>query len=131
MGISGKNFKARIGSPAVAVAGTTRAEIEEMGDELDATDAESDGYGDTEIGVTQLRVALSGFCKESADPIPPLRLGTLLTDVKIYERGLAGDYWSITSALVTKFTNPIDVRGRVEFTCEIKSKGNTYSYVSV
>lgn len=128
--ISGKYFKARLGNTIVY--GMTRGEIDDGGDELDATDAESGGFGEVDIGVYQASITLSGTCKvgNGIGPFPKLRRGTFLTNLKVYARGTQGSYWNVGNALVLRCRQSGETRGRVEFSADCKTNGS-YEYTNV
>jgi hypothetical protein len=126
--VSGKYFRGRVGSTPTVIAGLYEMEPREEGDRLDATDSESGGMGDTDVGVKQLRVRLRGNHKIGSGPWPGLAVDTVLTDLKLYLQSplaspLTGPFWHLPSAVVVSAGNPTSVRGKIEYEVEIDSKG--------
>ena len=127
MSVSGKYFRGRLG--ASVIVGLYEFTVDEEGDRLDATDAESDGKGDTDVGVTQLRVRLRGNHKIGDGPWPGMSAGTELTDLKLYLQStsgssLTGPYWDVPLAVVVRGSQPVSVRGKIEWEVEVDSKGD-------
>ena len=118
MSVTAKQFKGRIG--ATAISGLYKTDIGISGDELDATDAESNGYVVTEVGCIDAEISLSGNHKSTAGPWPGLLPGTIIPSLSLYPHGLGGGYWLMTNAIVTKSNNSGEVRGKVEWTATVK-----------
>jgi hypothetical protein len=124
--VSGKYFRGRLG--ATVVVGLYEFTADEEGDRLDATDAESDGKGDTDVGVTQLRVRLRGNHKIGDGPWPGLSVGTQIEDLKLYLQSasgspLTGPFWQLPSAVAVRASQPVSVRGKIEWEAEVDSEG--------
>lgn len=99
--------------------------VDDDADDLDGTTAESDGYGDADIGVEQISGSIDGKYKIGVTKIAHLapQLGT---NLKLYTYKLLADtgpFWDIPSYAINGLRHGSQVRGEITFTCRFKSKG--------
>jgi hypothetical protein len=129
MSVSGKFMQAKIGGMApVAVVGNYAWSAEENAEELDRTEAETEGFEDTDDGVWSLTVNLKGFMDIADGSYTPVRRGTLITDLKLFrDKDDATPAFVIPKAKVYTSTQGGEVKGKVEWTARIKAKGS-YTY---
>jgi hypothetical protein len=121
---SGKSGKGAVGSTPVAIGGLQQWDIEEPGDVLDATDAESGGVEDTDVGVIGVRGTVRGVHKITSGPYPTFRTGSILTTLKLnLDSTTANALWTFPVAIVTRCTSGIRVRGQMEYSFEFRNKG--------
>lgn len=126
MSISGKALQAEI--DGVFVHGNFSWQIEEDGDELDGTTAESGGYEDPEMGVYKARVTLKGYMDVADGTYTPVRRGTIVTNLKLF-RDITDvtPAFDIPTSLVLRSNQGGEVRGKVEWGSTIATKG-AYTY---
>lgn len=58
---------------------------------------------------------------------PGLKVGTVLTDVKLYLRGTAGDYWDFPTSIVVGTPQSVESEGKVTTTINCTNSG-PYGY---
>ena len=126
MSVSAKYFRARLGTTVLS--GTTDFEDSGSADDLDATDAESNGYGATDAGVIQHEITLNGNHIIGSSPWGVLTEGVTLTNLKIYLQSpsgvsLTGPNIVFASATVLEYRDKGAVRGKLEWSCRVKSNG--------
>lgn len=119
--MTGKTFTALLGSTPIS--GTYQGDVEESGDEQDATDNTTGTYQDTEVGTTGLAVSITGNHRSAASPWPGIAVGSILTNVKIAPHGIGSTGWILASAIVVTSSEKVEKRGKITFTARIKSKG--------
>ena len=126
MSISGKYMIATVGDTLVH--GNYAWTIEETADELDATTAEDGGYENPDDGVWSSTVNLKGYMNIIDGTYTPVRRGTLITDLRLYRNiDDAEPAFAIPLAKVFTSTQGGEVKGKIEWTAKIKTKG-IYEY---
>jgi hypothetical protein len=121
---SGKYGKGAVGSSPTPISGLQQWDIDEPGDVLDATDAESGGVEDTDVGVIGIRGTVRGIHKITAGPYPVFRTGAILTNLKLnLDYNVANALWTFPSAIIIRCTSGIRVRGQMEYSFEFRNKG--------
>lgn len=126
MSISGKALQAQI--DGIFVHGNFSWQIEEDGDELDGTTAESGGFEDPEIGVYKGRITLKGYMSVIDGTYTPVRRGTVISDLKLFRDITdAVPAFDIPSAISLRSNQGGEVRGKVEWGATIATKGQ-YTY---
>lgn len=124
MSTSGKFGKGSIGTVPVAINGLQEWNVEETGDTLDATDAESGGVENTDVGVIGARISISGVHKLSSGPFPGMRTGTILTDLTLHLNStVMNALWKFPSSIITRCTSASRVRGQITWSSENRNKG--------
>lgn len=120
---SGKGLKVTFSSGPTIMKGVTTSDVQEVGDELDATDADTAPFTSTDIGCTGLKVQVKGHHRE--DGINPIALsvGTILTDVSIFPDGVADPGWTMEEAIILPGSWSQSIRGQKEYTLNIASRG--------
>ena len=126
---SGKEIEAKIGGMApVFVSGNYAWNMEENADELDGTTGEDAGYENPSVGVYSGVVMLKGYMDIVSGTYTPIRRGTTISNLKLYrDKDDTNPAFSIPSAVVLQSTQGGEVRGKVEWTARIKTKGS-YTY---
>ena len=120
---SGKLFTATVGGTPLTITGLTRGEIREVADELDATDSDSAPYLDTDIGCEGRQGTLEGNFRQNWMGVVSLKVGSVLTNLKIYPHGLLADPYVFPLAICLPGTRSFEVRGQVKFVVNWASKG--------
>lgn len=131
MSVSAKYFRARIGSTIIQ--GTARFNTKVDADRLDATDAESNGFTNTDCGCLDAELTLEGNHIVGGSVFPTIGPGAVLTNLRVYMQSpsgstLTGEYWNFPSAEVVSGTSGGEVRGKLSFSLVVKNKG-TFSFV--
>lgn len=113
---------------SAAMAGLTQWTVEEVGDELDSTNAESNGLEEIDVGVIGPRITLEGYHKLGSGPFPGLRTGTLITNVTLFlNRNVSASTWAFTAIVVTRVRSSMEVRGQIRFSVEARNaEGGTW-----
>lgn len=95
-------------------------------DALDATDSDSNGYGDTDVGIQEISGTARGIHDPATDgALAQIAAGTLLTNLNLYGNSTqASPDYSIPSAIITKSSRKVATRGQIEWSFEFKSKGS-------
>lgn len=124
MSTSGKWGSGLIGATPVAITGMQEWTVEETGDALDATDAESGGVEDTDVGVIGARISIRGVHKLGSGPFPGMRTGNLISALKLYlNKNTLTSSWDFPSAIIVRCTSSSRVRGQIEWSAELRNKG--------
>lgn len=130
MSTTGKYLSLRTGAGVGTVFAPKLTEwtAEETGEELDATSAASDGYEDTDDGVTGVRISCRCLHDPADGAVPNIGKGQIITDVKAYgnvAQTTAVDY-ELPVAIVVRPGRAVRVRGQIEITFEVRNKGLFY-----
>jgi hypothetical protein len=120
--ISGKLAGGRLGSNLIS--GTYRYEFEESADELDGTTGSDLGYAHPDSGVLGATVRLSCYFELGATSYTPLRAGTAVTVLKLYDDLSDSEVVNIPNGIIFGSVKQSEVRGRMEVSCTIKSVGS-------
>lgn len=121
--VSGKGLRCTFDVANTAFSGVTNSDVQEVGDELDATDSETAPYISTDIGCTGLKVQIKGNSRVDGITYTSFKMGTILTNVKIYPHGEANPGWTMAEAIVLPGSQAAAIRGKVEYTLNIASRG--------
>lgn len=121
--VSGKGLRCTFDAGPTSFSGVTSSDVQEVGDELDATDAESAPYLSTDIGCTGLKVQIKGNSRVDGITYVEFKMGTILTNVKIYPHGTTNPAWEMAEAIVLPGSQSSTIRGKVEYTLNIASRG--------
>ena len=127
MSVSGKYLTAlHSGGTLSDIYGWT---AEETGDVLDRTTGSFNGFEAEDMGVFGLHITAKGYMDVTTGSVNAIRRGTLLTDLQLYrDINDAVPAYACTEALVVRFTQGGEVRGKMEWTAEIHSRGDVITY---
>jgi len=108
----------------VALPGLQEWSVSETGDNLDATTADGAGFGDTDTGVDELEITLRGLVKLGSTVLPGIKRGTIFTNLYLYaDRTTANPVWAVAQAISLGPVNTVRIRGQIEYSVTVKSKG--------
>jgi hypothetical protein len=127
MSISGKYLTAKIATAIIV--GNYSWTVEEGADILDRTVGADLGHENEDLGVDFTHVTIKGYMDVAAGAYIPIRRGTIITALNLY-RDIADTTaaFAISSALVVRSRQSAEIRGKVEFECEVHSKGSVVTY---
>lgn len=109
----------------VALPGLQEWSVSETGDNLDATTADGAGYGDTDTGINELEITLRGLVKLGSTVLPGIARGTLFTNLYLYaDRTTANPVWAVPISISLGPVNTVRIRGQIEYSVTVKSKGS-------
>lgn len=124
--ISGKALTAKIG--ATTIVGVFNWEAEEVAAELDTTTAADGGFDHPEDGVKSLTVRLRGYMDTVDGEYAPIRRGTTISNLNLFRASTdATAAFVIPTAKVFRSTQGGEIKGRIEWSAEIKAVGS-YTY---
>lgn len=108
----------------VALPGLQEWSVSETGDNLDATTADGAGFGDTDTGVDELEITLRGLVKLGSTVLPGIKRGTIFTNLYLYaDRTTANPVWAVAQSISLGPVNTVRIRGQIEYSVTVKSKG--------
>lgn len=127
MSVSGKYLTAsHSGGTLSDIYGWT---AEETGDVLDRTTGSYNGFEAEDVGVFGLHITTKGYMDVATGSVNSIRRGTLLTDLQLFrDINDATPAYACTEAIVVRFTQGGEVRGKIEWTAEIHSRGDVITY---
>lgn len=118
--------------PGYPVAGMQRWSVSANPDELDATDAEHLGFTNTDTGCFTAEVTIDFVHRNATGPFPAFLPGAVILAMELYANSfLAGNPsvnngyvadWQFPWSVVTRMTQPVEVRGQTKSTITLKSK---------
>ena len=121
MSISGKMSGARING--VYLVGTHDYTFEETVDELDGTTAADLGFGRPDTGVKQGTIRLTLYFDLSTGVYTPVRAGTEITNLTLYDDVTGTAFATIPTARVFRSSKKGSTRDRLMVDCEAKTVG--------
>lgn len=129
MSVSGKYLSVFVGDDEVT--DNFEWDIEEGGEVLDRTTGASNGWENEDNGVTHAHITVNGYYDIATGNTTGIRRDTTLTSLALYvNRDDSTPAYLITEALVVRFRLRGQVRGRMEWTAEIHSKGDVVTYTA-
>jgi hypothetical protein len=121
---SGKDGKATVNGTELPITRWNAAPALEL---VDFRNSKTGSFTDFEDTFKDLRVTIEVDWDVDQQPFAApfgLLLGALLTNVKLYVKGLTGPFWSLPSAKVVNTPQSVEVAGRVTTSFEIRAKGS-------
>lgn len=103
----------------------TEWEASSQGETHDASSASSDGYTDTDGGITGVVLRCRAFHRISDGAFPAVRKNLILSNVVAMgnrAQSHAADF-EIPEAIIVECSRPVRVRGQIEITFTIHNKG--------
>lgn len=111
---SAKYLRATISG--VNISGLTDWTVRESGDVLDATDSNSGGIEQVDVGIINPEIRVSGYHKLANGPFPALRTGTIITNLQLYANvNVPAAAWSFDRVVVVECEQPVQVRGQIRY----------------
>lgn len=128
MNHSGQYMEAKIGGMTpVFVAGNYAWEVSEEADDHEGTTGEDEGYENGCTGVKVAVVNLRGWMDIAAGEYVTVQAKTIISNLKLYLDKDATVNWTFPTAEVITSTQGGEVKGKVQWTARIKSRGS-YTY---
>jgi len=125
--ISGKYLTCSING--VEIAGNYAWDADEGGDVLDATVGADRGWERENMGVQNLHVTIKGYMDVSTGQYTRVRRGAEITNLELYRHiDDATPAFSVSEALAVRSRQGGEVRGKVEWSCEVHSQGDVVTY---
>lgn len=119
--ISAKKLGANVNAAAVPM--IYGMDVDDAGDELDATVGEDLGYGDTDVGVKQATFTLRLLVDVVSGASTSFTPGTQLTNFAMYYDRTGAAVITAAKVIVTNARRTGEVRGRWEMTVAFKTRG--------
>lgn len=117
---TGKYMAGTVGGSAFR--GMTNWEVEEVTDELDATDANSGGVEQIDAGVVGPRIRFSGYWKLTAGPWPGFRTNSIVASLALYANSnVAAASWLFDRLVVVRCRASAEVRGQIKYEIELRN----------
>lgn len=117
MSISGMLAGGKIGGNLLS--GSQGYEFEEVGDELDGTNAASGGTVQTDVGCVKATCTLKAVFDKTTGAYTPIRARTAITDLKLYDDVTGAARVTITSAVVVRSKKSAETRREITVDCTI------------
>ena len=122
MSISGKYLTAMING--VVIQDNYSWSMDEGGDALDRTTGFWNGWEAEDMGVQNGHVSIKGYMDVANGQYIPIRRGTILTNLELFRnQDDATAAFTIAEALVVRSTQGGEIRGKIEWSCEVHSRG--------
>jgi hypothetical protein len=114
--------------PGYVVKGMQRWTVAVRPDDLDATDAEHDGFTNSDIGAFTAEVTIDFVHRNANGPFPAFLPGAILNGLELYANSYKSQVgyvpdWQFPWCVVMDMTHPVEVRGQTRSTIRIKNKG--------
>ena len=133
MSTAGKYLQCRLGGsgigtngnpPGVRIKGAQNWRVRTTGDNLDATDSETEGFTNTDVGAIGATVNISLVVSTLEVVFPGFDVNDILADLLLYSSGFhtVADY-DFPYAIVTEAGLAVEVRGQVKQDITIMNKG--------
>jgi hypothetical protein len=129
MSVSGKFLSAFLNDEEIA--DNFEWDVEEGGEVLDRTVGSHGGKEYEDVGVTHTHITVNGYYDILTGNTSGIRREAVLTDLGLYvNRGDSSPAFYIGEAIVVRFRLRGQVRGRMEWTAEIHSRGDVVTYTA-
>lgn len=117
--------------PGYVVKGMQRWTVNARPDELDATDAEHEGFSNSDVGVHTAQIVVDFVHRNATGPFPAFLPGAILLGLELYANAFKSGSlyipeWQFPWSVVMDMTNPVEVKGQTKSTITIRNKGRFY-----
>lgn len=98
--------------------------MDEGGDALDRTTGAWNGWEAEDMGVQNGHVSIKGYMDVSTGQYLPIRRGQIITNLLLFpdENSIVPSF-TIPEALIVRSTQGGEIRGKIEWSCEVHSRG--------